>query len=73
MLVTDIVQSAAFKSGVISSFSRDDMPPDILDAGANILANEILPAINCDRTLDITVTSRVYTPENGRIAPNITW
>lgn len=67
MLVTDIVQSAAFKSGVISSFSRDDMPPDILDAGANILANEILPAINCDRTLDITVTSRVYTPEAGRI------
>lgn len=67
MQVIDIVQSAAFKSGVVSSFSHDDMPPDILDAGVNILANEVLPAINCDRMLDITVTSRVYAPQCGRI------
>lgn len=67
MEVLDIVQSAAFKSGIIPSFNPDEMPGDILNAGVKTLADEILPQLNCDRTIDITETSRVYTPENGRI------
>lgn len=31
------------------------------------LADKILPAINCDRTLDVSVTARTYSPKNGRI------
>ena len=67
MDVLEIVQSAAFKSGVISSFNPDDLPGDILAAGQNALINEIIPSLNCDRTIDITVTSRIYRPENDRI------
>lgn len=67
MEVLDIVQSAAFKSGVISSFNPDDLPGDILAAGQNTLINEIIPSLNCDRTVDITVTSRLYRPDGDRI------
>lgn len=67
MEVLDIVQSAAFKAGIISSFNPDELPDDVLKAGIVALTNEILPSINCDRTIDITVTSRMYTPKNGVI------
>lgn len=67
MEVLDIVQSAAFKSGIIPSFNPDEMPGDILNAGVKTLSDEILPQLNCDRTIDITETSRVFTPDNGRI------
>ena len=67
MEVLEIVQSAAFKSGLVPSFNPDELPGDIQDAGRTILQNEILPMLNCDRTLDITVTSRVYQPNNGHI------
>lgn len=67
MDVLDLVQSAAFKSGIVSSFSQDDMPGDVLDAGIKLLSGQILPQLNCDRTIDITTTCRVYTPERGRI------
>lgn len=67
MEVLELVQSAAFKAGIIPSFNPDELPKDILEAGTNALVNEILPGLNCDRTLDITVTSRTYTPVGGRI------
>lgn len=67
MEVLDIVRSSAVKCGVVSSFSLDDMPGDIIDNGVRLLATEILPALNCDRTLDITTTARVYKPINGQI------
>lgn len=67
MEVLELVQSAAFKAGIIPSFNPDELPRDILDAGKNALVNEILPGLNCDRTLDITNTCRVYTPVGGRI------
>lgn len=67
MEVLDIVHSAATKSGVVPSFNPDDLPEDVLETGRNVLNNDILPALNCDRTLDITETCRVYTPVNGRI------
>lgn len=67
MEVLDIVRSSAVKCGVVSSFSLDDMPGDVIDNGVRILATEILPALNCDRTLDVTVTARLYKPVNGQI------
>ena len=67
MEVLDIVRSSAVKCGVVSSFSLDDMPGDVIDNGVRLLATEILPALNCDRTLDITTTARVYKPVNGLI------
>lgn len=67
MEVLDIVQSAAFKAGIVPSFNVDDFPGDVLEAGRNALMNEILPSLNCDRTIDITVTSRIYTPKAGQI------
>lgn len=67
MEVIDIVRYAAFKAGIIPSFNPNDLPGDVLDAGTAALSEEILPALNCDRTLDIAVTSRIYTPENGII------
>jgi hypothetical protein len=67
MDVLDLVQSAAFKSGIVSSFSQDDMPGDVLDAGIKLLSEQILPQLNCDRTIDITTTCRIYAPEHGRI------
>lgn len=67
MEVLDIVQAAAIKSGVLSSFNIDDVPGDVQDVGVSLLANQILPQINCDRTLDVTTTSRVYAPQQNRI------
>ena len=67
MDVVELIQSAAFKAGIVSSFNRDELPDDVQEAGRNVLASEILPSVNCDRTLDITVTSRVYQPVGGRI------
>lgn len=67
MEVLDIVQSAAFKAGIISSFNPDELPEDVLSAGKNALITEILPSLNCDRTVDITVTSRTYIPKGGVI------
>lgn len=67
MEVLELVQSAAFKAGIIPSFNPDELPEDVLNAGKNALVNEILPGLNCDRTLDITNTCRVYAPVGGRI------
>lgn len=67
MEVLDIVQSAAFKAGIVPSFNVDDFPGDIHEAGRNALQNEILPSLNCDRMIDITVTSRIYVPKAGHI------
>ena len=67
MQVLDIIQSAAIKAGVIPSFNPDEMPGDVIETGRNVLVSEILPALNCDRTIDITVTSRVYMPEHNII------
>lgn len=67
MEVLDIVQSAAFKCGLISSFNPDEIAGEYVQAGRKVLTDEILPSLNCDRTIDITVTARTYVPKNGRI------
>jgi hypothetical protein len=67
MEVLDIVRSAAFKAGVVPSFNPDELPEDVLNAGGAALVDEIMPTLNCDRTIDITVTSRIYKPVGGKI------
>lgn len=67
MEVLDIVQSAAFKAGVVPSFNPDELPEDVLNAGRAALVDEIIPTLNCDRTIDITETSRIYRPAGGKI------
>lgn len=67
MEVLDIVRSAAFKAGIVPSFNPDELPEDVLNAGRAALVDEIMPTLNCDRTIDITVTSRVYKPQGGKI------
>lgn len=67
MEVLDLVKSAAIKSGVVSSFSMDDMPGDVIDMGVEVISAQILPQLNCDRTIDITTTCRTYVPVNGVI------
>ena len=68
MQVLDIVKSAAIKSGVVSSFNiNDDLPGDVTDMGVELLSHQILPQLNCDRTLDITTTCRMYVPDHNVI------
>ena len=54
MQVMDIVNRAAMNCGVASSFNPDEVPEDIQARGSDILRHEIIPMMNCDRTLDIT-------------------
>lgn len=67
MHVMDIVNRAVMKSGVVSSFNPDEVPEDIQQRGADVLRNEIIPDLNCDRAVDITETVIPYTPKNGKI------
>lgn len=67
MEVLDIIRRAAFNSGVVSSFNPNEMPGDVENAGYQLLVNEILPNLNCDRGLDVAVTSHVVTPINNKI------
>lgn len=67
MEVLDIVRSAAFKAGIVPSFNPDELPEDVLNAGRAALVDEIIPTLNCDRTIDITETSRIYKPIGGKI------
>lgn len=54
MQVMDIVNRAAMNCGVASSFNPGEVPEDIQARGSDILRHEIIPALNCDRTIDIT-------------------
>lgn len=68
MQVMDIVNRAAMNCGVASSFNPDEVPEDIQARGADILRHEIIPMVNCDRTLDITETVYPATPVNNVIS-----
>lgn len=67
MKVTDIVNRAAMNCGVASSFNPDEVPEDIQARGADILRHEVIPSMNCDRTLDLTEIVYPGHPENGII------
>lgn len=63
MLVRDIIRDAATKSGVVPSYNPDEIPPDIMARGHDLLAGEVLKGLNCNRMIDITTTVKKYTPE----------
>ena len=67
MQVTDIIRRAAVNSGVIASFNPDEMPGDVEEAGYKLLVDEVLPSLNCDRSIDITVTARKFKAVNNRV------
>lgn len=68
MQVMDIVNRAAMNCGVASSFNPDEVPEDIQARGSDILRHEIIPMMNCDRTLDITEIVYPATPQNGCVS-----
>lgn len=67
MQVMDIVNRAAMMCGVASSFNPDEVPEDIQARGADILRHEIVPTLNCDRSVDITEIVYPATPKDGII------
>ena len=68
MQVMDIVNRAAMNCGVASSFNPDEVPEDIQARGSDSLRHEIIPMMNCDRTLDITEIVYPATPQNGCVS-----
>lgn len=65
MQVMDIVNRAAFDSGVSPSFNPDEVPEDIQERGADILRNELIRDINCDQTLSLCETVVKLSPRRG--------
>ena len=49
MQVMDIINRAVMKSGVVSNFNPDEVPEDIQQRAADVLRNEIIEDLNCDR------------------------
>ena len=68
MQVVDIVNRAALNCGVASSFNPDEVPEDIQARASDIFRHEIIPMINCDRTLDITEIVYPATAQRGVIS-----
>ena len=54
-------------AGIVPSFNPDEVPEDIQQRAADVLRNEIIPTINCDRTLDMTEIAVPMHPVNGII------
>lgn len=67
MLIMDIVNRAVMKSGVVSSFNKDEVPEDIQERAADVLRNEIIPDLNCDRAVDVSETVIPFTPKKNTI------
>ena len=68
MQVLDIIRRAAFNSGTVTSFNPEELPGDVETTGYHLLAKEIIPALSCDRSLDVTVVARTYTPTTNSIS-----
>lgn len=67
MQVMDIVNRAVINAGIVPSFNPDEVPEDIQQRAADVLRNEIIPDMNCDRTLDMTEIAIPMCPRNGII------
>lgn len=67
MQVMDIVNRAVMKSGVVSNFNPDEVPEDIQQRAADVLRNEIIEDLNCDRAVDISETVVTLTPKEDKI------
>jgi hypothetical protein len=60
----DIVTRAVMNAGIVPSFNPEEVPEDIQARASDVLRNELIPQINCDRTLDITEIVYPATPTN---------
>lgn len=67
MQALDIIHRAAVKSGVVPSYNPDEMPGEVEANGRQVLEQEVIVGINCDRTLDITNTARTFSCTNGKV------
>lgn len=63
----DVIAHAACNSGVVPSFNLLELPPDVQQMGMEALTEELIPQMNTDRTLDVSVTSKVFHPVNREI------
>jgi hypothetical protein len=60
----DIVTRAVMNAGIVPSFNPEEVPEDIQARAADVLRNELIPQINCDRSLDITEIVYPASPKN---------
>lgn len=67
MQVMDIVNRAVMKSGVVSNFNPDEVPEDIQQRAADVLRHEIIPELNCDRSVDVSEIVIPFSPERCTI------
>ena len=54
-------------AGVVPSFNPDEVPEDIQARASDVLRNELIPSINCDRTLDVTEIIYKASVKNGKV------
>lgn len=67
MQLMDIVNRALMKSGAVPSFNPDEVPEDMQQRMADVFRNEIIPDLNCDRSVDISEIALPFSPLNGII------
>lgn len=65
--MTEVIAHAACSCGLVPSFNTHELPKEVEELSSSILKGEILPQINCDRTLDVDVDSAALTPVNNAI------
>lgn len=63
MQVTDIIERATRKSGVIPSFNKDEIPEEYLEVASDMLRNELVISMNGDRALDMTQVAYPANPD----------
>lgn len=67
MQVMDIINRAVMKSGVVSNFNPDEVPEDIQQRAADVLRNEIIWDLNCDRAVDVSETVITFLPQRNTV------
>lgn len=63
--VQKVVAHAACNSGVVPSFNIPELPSDIEQLATEALIEELIPNMNADRTLDVTVSRANFVPKGG--------
>lgn len=62
MEILDIVHRAVQRSSIFQGFNPAECPEDIEERASDVLVHEMIPALNNDRTLDLTETTMIFTP-----------
>jgi hypothetical protein len=65
--ICDVIVHAAVNSGLMPSFNLPELPPDVQSLSKEVLTKELIPQMNCDRTLDLDVKAERMIPLNGKI------